>query len=651
MADSMAGGFHLLEPAWLLALLPLALLLWRVSRSGAGDSPWRRIIDARLQPLLVGSGDATRPRLALWLLGAGWLVAVIALANPAWEREPQPLLQTSKSRVIVLDLSRSMLAQDLKPNRLERARFKVEDILAQDEEGQIGLVVFAGDAFTVTPLTRDADTIRAQLRALEPSLMPSQGSRADRGLDQALELLRQAGVEKGQVILIADGVEGDLAADAAERIAGAGHSVSVLGIGTPEGAPIRDRLGNMLRERSGKPVIASLDEQALRSVALAGGGRYRTLAAGSSDIRDLLATPTDKGASEDVNDLRTAKWKERGPWLTLMLLPLAALAFRRGWLLGLLLVPLLAVPQREALAIGWDDLWQRSDQQAAEALAREEYERAAEIATDPAQRGSAAYKRGDYAAALEEYSKLEGADADYNRGNALARLGRFEEAIAAYDAALAQQPEMEDATFNKSAVEELLKAREQQQAQNPQQQESGEEQQESQQQQSQDQQQSDQQAQGGDTSAQQQQESQGGEQQQQGTEEQDSSDAQQQEAQSPDGEQGDEQQNQFARASEALDEQQEQSGGEEQEQFVSGEEPAGEPEQRAQQQQMQEQQPSDADDQRAPVSAEELTSEEQMAAQQWLRRIPDDPGGLLRRKFLHQYQQRGRVQPRQGQGY
>ena len=138
-----------------------------------------------LLPLLLDDQKTQRSRIPLWLLSLGWLLAVLALADPAWEQQPQPLRQTGTSRVIVLDLSRSMLAPDLKPSRLVRARFKVEDILAHDAEGQTGLVVFAGDAFTVSPLTRDADTIRAQLRALDPSIMPSQGSRADLGLLKA----------------------------------------------------------------------------------------------------------------------------------------------------------------------------------------------------------------------------------------------------------------------------------------------------------------------------------------------------------------------------------------------------------------------------------------------------------------------------------
>ena len=162
----MPEQFHFIQPGWLLALLPLALLLWRVSQHSSATNPWRKIVDTRLLPLLTQDQGMGNNHFPLWLLASGWLLAVLALADPTWEQQPLPLIQTSASRVIVLDLSRSMLAEDLQPSRLVRARFKVEDILSQDEEGQTGLVVFAGDAFSVTPLTRDTDTIRAQLKAL-----------------------------------------------------------------------------------------------------------------------------------------------------------------------------------------------------------------------------------------------------------------------------------------------------------------------------------------------------------------------------------------------------------------------------------------------------------------------------------------------------
>ncbi len=655
----MLEHFHFIQPLWLLALLPLAAVLWLIARRGHSHTPWRKLVDAQLLPLLLDGQKTQRPQLPIWLLSIGWLLAVLALADPTWEQQPRPLLQTSTSRVIVLDLSRSMLVPDLKPSRLVRARFKVEDILAHDAEGQTGLVVFAGDAFAVAPLTRDADTIRAQLKALDPSIMPSQGSRADLGLLKALELLQQGGVKSGQVILIADGVEGDRAAVAAARLHSSGYDVSVLGVGTADGAPIPDGRGGTLRDTEGKPLTPRLENAALASVAESGGGRYTSLRGDQGDLDYLLQSDTADGDSIQSDDLQAQKWKEQGPLLAVFLLPLAALAFRRGWILGILLCAGTLVPPEPAMALGWDRLWQRNDQQAAQALYSGDYEQAARLAEDPAQRGSALYKQGDFEDALKEFTTVPGADAAYNRGNALARLNRYKEAISAYDQALELQPDMQDALANKAAVEELL---------NRQRQESSDQQEDQEQSSQQDQASSSQddaeQQDNEGQSSQEEQAASGQDDTQQGQNEQvdsdssrnheDTAQSQESEASDPQTDEQEKTENQFAEANRQLDKGRD---DEQPEQERNESQPESDDEQERTDQQVAEQ--SQPTGEQAPPQesqprseAEALNNEEQMAAQQWLRRIPDDPGGLLRRKFLYQYRQRsGRADGAGQQGW
>ncbi len=457
----MLEAFHFIHPLWLLALAPLTLLAWHACRPG-GDNPWRRIVDARLLPLLmVGQLTAKGGRDMIWLVAAGWLIATLALADPTWQRKPQPVFQTNAARVVVLDLSTSMNADDLKPSRLARARYKVEDVLSLGAEGQTGLVVYAGDAFTVAPLTRDANTIRAQLNALAPNLMPSDGSRADLGLLKAEELLHHAGMSTGQVLLIADGVAPDaLAATerAAARLKGDGYRVSVLGVGTPAGGPLPDAQGSLVRDAHGQVVMARMDTAALKAVAQAGGGTDLSVNAGIDALRSWIDSHgAAQVAGTERSDLSAQGWKEEGPLLALLLLPLAALAFRRNWLLGVMLLPLLVMHPRDAMASTWGDLWQRPDQQAARSLSAGDYARAAQVAPDAERRGSAEYKRGNYQLALDNFSHASGGDAEYNRGNALAKLGQYADAISAYDKALQGDPGNADARFNKAAVETLLK--------------------------------------------------------------------------------------------------------------------------------------------------------------------------------------------------
>jgi Ca-activated chloride channel family protein len=591
-------AFHFLQPLWFLALVPALLLLWFLHQPAMKETAWRRVCDAGLLPHLLTRPDASASQLPLWLLGFGWLLVVIALADPVWEKQPQPVFRNEAARVVVLDLSNSMLSPDLKPSRLVRARYKVADILGQHPDGQTGLVVFAGNAFAVTPLTSDAETIRALLDPLEPALMPSQGSRVDLGLQKAGQLLRQAGLPRGEILLVTDGYNGQRAIDAAGELKQAGYRTSVLGVGTAAGAPIPVTGGGFLRDGQGEIVMPLLDQQALRALASAGGGSYATISTSDTDIQRLLLQSAP-GMADVVasNDHSTDIWQSHGSLLVLLLLPLAALAFRRGWVMMLLVTvsATLSTPQ-PAMAVGWDDLWLRPDQQAVRALQAGDPEQAAQLADDPALRGTAAYQAEDYEQALDAFAGSTGTDADYNQGNALARLQRYEEAIAAYDRALTSKPGMADAVHNRAEVEKLLQQQQQQE----------QEQKEEQQQEQGDQQQGDQQGE--------QDESQGdraeGEQQQgeQGTE---------QEA-GQDGEQTEQQAEQQAEGSESNKESEGEQQAEQQRADTAGEE---------------------GDQQAEAAEANPLDSEEKQAAEQWLRRIPDDPGGLLRRKFLYQYRQ------------
>ncbi len=682
----MPEMFHFQHPLWLLALLPLALLVWWIGDPASRDGAWQRICDARLLPYLLINQPHARHRLPVWLLAAGWLVTVVALADPVWEKQPQPVFRSEAARVVVLDLSRSMAAPDLAPSRLERARYKVEDVLRRSQEGQVGLVVFAGDAFVVSPLTNDAKTITELLQALEPGLMPVQGSRADLGLRKAGDLLKQAGVARGQILLVTDGDEGR-AIDAARDLRRQGYTVSVLGVGTKQGAPLPDGKGGYVHDDAGAIVVPRLDVASLRALAAAGGGRYATITGNDADL-DALLTPMAPRLDTKVKQsgLKTDVWVSRGPWLVVLLLPLAALAFRRGWLLVLVLLVAgtVSVPG-PAMAASWNDLWVRPDQQAAQALAGGDNARAAELATDPSQRGTAEYRAGHYEQALKDFSRASGTDAEYNRGNALARLGHYKEALAAYDKALAAQPGMEDALHNKASVEALLRQQKKKQ----------------QQQQQQGSQKGKQQGKQG--SQQHQQTGKNGSQHDQPQGKQGSSQGRQQGKQSsaspspsaqtngkggeaatrqeahgasPKADKGKKDSStQSAQAGESRANKAKQQasadarrGG--RQNTVDNTQPAGQggdeqntdknpaadseitgPGAGAFRKKAAASQPateSKADGETAkkpeppgaPAAADTQTSEEQQAMEQWLRRIPDDPGGLLRRKFLYQYRQR-----------
>ena len=455
---AMPFDAHFLRPLWLLAILPLALLLailWRQRQAGA--SIWRDLVDPHLLPhLLVGEEGKSR-RWPLVLLGLGWSLAALALAGPVWERLPQPVFSTASQRVILLDLSPSMNAADLPPSRLARARFELLDLLNASTEGQVALLAFGPEPFVVSPLTGDARTIAAQVPQLTTDLIPVPGPRrTDLALKQAGEMLERAQGEGGDIVLITDGV-GELAAsrEIAQRLQAAGHRLSVLAVGTTKGAPVPSSTGGFLQDDAGGLQLARLQPETLRELARAGKGRYLEAEVGDRDTLALIAAGPEPGERIAETALTADQWREEGPWLLLALLPLAALAFRRGWLLPVLLLALI-LPPRPGFAVGWSDLWSRPDQRAAREFEAGDAPAAADQFRDPSWRAAARYRSGDYPAALEDLAGLEDPEADYNRGNALARLGQFQEAVDAYEAALKHNPDQADARHNLELVRRLL---------------------------------------------------------------------------------------------------------------------------------------------------------------------------------------------------
>lgn len=471
------SAFHFLRPWWLLlalAWVPLAVFLWRADRDGAR---WRRLADAALLPhLLEGSGKARH--MGAWLLAAACALTTLALAGPTWERLPRPLYGKGAAQVVAVSLSRRMLAGDVTPDRMQRVRYKVHDLLHANAGGRNGLVAYAGEAFVVAPLTTDAHALDDLLDALSPQVMPVHGDAPAKGIRQGVALLEQAGMHGGSLVLVTDKVDA-AAVDAARRARAKGVRVSVLGVGGTRGVPVTLPDGSLLKDAAGHVVMARQDARSLRALAAAGGGIYVPMSDDRADIEALAGQLRAGHRPAAAASGQADQWRDMGPWLLLPVLLLAALAFRRGWLLVLALacLPCIAPPARAAEAApapaasvagkgsrasapSWHDRWSawwlNPDQRAARALAAGQPGKAQRLAQSPGLRGTAAYRAGDYAGAARAFARAPGADAAYNLGNALAREGRYKDAIAAYDKALELRPGMADARANRKAVEDWL---------------------------------------------------------------------------------------------------------------------------------------------------------------------------------------------------
>ncbi|MBY0377409.1 MAG: VWA domain-containing protein, partial [Gammaproteobacteria bacterium] len=192
---------HWLRPWWLVAILPVILLFIPLTLQTWRNNAWHKACDPHLLPHLLVVSNTRTFFIKKSLLCCGFLLAIIALAGPCYKTIEAPVFQTNTSRVIVFDLSAAQWANDIAPNRLTRARFKLLDLLQALEEGQTGLVVFTAAPFMVSPLTSDTQTISAQINELSPDIMPVQGYQLSLALLKAQSLLQKAGAKKGDIIV------------------------------------------------------------------------------------------------------------------------------------------------------------------------------------------------------------------------------------------------------------------------------------------------------------------------------------------------------------------------------------------------------------------------------------------------------------------
>ena len=564
---------------------------------------WEKIVEPHLLQFLATTPATQKTSLLPWIMCFTGTLLLLALAGPVREKVPQPLLQKSQARVLVLDLSFSMLATDIKPTRIDRARFKLEDLLKRFVEGDTALIAYAGEAFVISPLTHDPATIAALLPGLRPNIMPVPGSRAEHAFSLAANLLSRSKSGSGHIIWITDGIEGqDFAA--LENTVGR-NRLSILAVGTESGSPVALSEGGFLKDKNGAIVIPKLNSQPLEKLAGIKQGSFTVLSIDDRDVEGIIEAETTATDFIEDEQLRSSdKWNEEGPWLLLLALPLAASLFRRGLLFSWSLLVLFGISSlpNSAQAFGWDDLWLRTDQQAEKLFQEGAEKEAAQLFENPEWKGTAAYRTGDYEKAIKEFSRKDGPLANFNRGNSLAFAGRLEEALAAYEKVLAENPKHEDALFNHDLIEKILQ--EQQKKQQNKKADKGKENEQRKNKQDQQQDSSKADVEQNEKSS-----------QQSSAEKQDSGDPQSStEEKNNDKKQSNEGEKNLNDKTESTEAKKNEN---EQEKNIASED------------------------------EQELTADErsrQQTLEQWLRKIPDDPGRLLRNKMQREYQRRGKQQ-------
>ena len=457
-------SLHFIRPEWLWALLPLIGLLIALHKTQGTNTAWSRYIAPHLAHLLVDTGKK-QSNFSVITIAIIWLLTVTALSGPAISKQSLPVFASTQGRVIVMDMSLSMYATDLTPNRLSQARYKATDLIKSLNEGETGLIAYAGDAFTISPLTRDKSTLLNLLPNLSPDIMPVAGSNIAAALTKAKELLEQGGHIKGDIVLFSDGIKQSQIADAKKALSGSEYRLAIMTFGTAQGAAVRLPNGELLRDNSNQIVVAKTNFNHLSELASHFHGIVTQNRADDSDTKDIENWLSTDDTAKLTNQ-QGETWKDLGPYFALLILPLMLLSFRKQFSVTALILGLNLVQPNQAYAMDMQSLWKTQDQQAQHAYDKKDYQQAADKFNNPQWKASADYKAGSFQKALKGFEQDTSAQGLYNQGNSLMHLNQYDEAEKRYQQALDKNPNFADAKQNLDLAKKLQQQKKQQKQSN-----------------------------------------------------------------------------------------------------------------------------------------------------------------------------------------
>lgn len=428
--------FHFLRPYWLLALVIPVLLFGMIMGKTYVQSAWSKVCDKNLLDFLLVKGSGQKGNYLKYSMPFSALFLVIALAGPTWMKKDNPALSMDNPVMILLNMSGEMWNKDVSPNRISRAKYVVKDLTSTLKNTESGLIVYSREPFVITPLTEDGAIIDNLLPALEMNIMPQDGDRLDRAVDLATERMKNVGFSNGNIIVLTSniGERFDKVLESAAKASHEGFDVNIINMNSAE-------------------------NDKLKMVANKGNGVYLSYNQSLSSLIDKINDITMKEIKQSQN-MQTV-WTDSGWYFLWFPLILLLGYFRRG-LIFLFILGMFEAYSNTASA-NW---FLNNNQQGLKNFEKQNYDVAADKFTDQRWKGAALYKKGDYAAAYESFSKKDDAVALYNQGNALAKMGKIDEAIKKYEEALQKKQKFPDAKFN---LEYLKKQKQQQQKQQSQQ--------------------------------------------------------------------------------------------------------------------------------------------------------------------------------------
>ncbi|WP_075591283.1 vWA domain-containing protein [Labilibacter marinus] len=443
-------AFHFLRIEYLWAGTIVLLIIFIGFLFYKSSDAWKKNISKQLQPYVIQKGTNWKPRLIRISIVLMFTLGFLSFLGPTWHQVKTPTKQVESKLIIALDLSQSMLVKDISPNRLERAKFKIQDLLKANPRAETCLLVFAGSSHVAIPFTTDYKIILDQLDGLQPKMMPIVGTEFNALFNKIGKLL---GNNKAQakILLLTDDLE-DISLEQVSIFLGQRNvQLYLYPFATPTGGVIPSFKKN-----------SAIDEAKLQSFAEMDRVNILQMTLDASDVNDLAKAISDDLVFEDETEKQEENWQDDGYWLVIPLAFIFLLSFRRGWTINglILLVGLSSCSGDNKLNkanFEFKDLWYTKEYQAQQAYDAEKYYTAAAEFNDPMRKGVAYFKAGDFVSARTAFEQDTSVNALYNLGLTYAQMGELQQAQAIFEKVLERDPNNKNASQN---VEQIIVARE-----------------------------------------------------------------------------------------------------------------------------------------------------------------------------------------------
>ncbi len=432
--------FHFLRPQWLWLFIPVGMLVFLGLWGRKSKQIWQKAIASHLRPFMIIKGNRFATTGPLMVFSVVSSLMILSAAGPTWKKVDVPGAKSEAILLVALDLSPSMLVDDVSPNRLERAKFKIRDLLEANPGSKVGLMVYAGTAHQVVTPCVDYKLITYQLESLSPGIMPAAGTNLRAALAMADTMLSRTEAPS-TLFLVTDNLEQGDAGLIGAFASQTGNGVEILALATLQGGRIPARVKGTYEKENGEFVFSKLDQNILFELQKMPGIHVNTLSMENDDM-DVIAKNVRENLEFRTTDEESEEdWEEMGFLLLWPAILLFLFWFRRGWMIQMCILAAVITTSCSSPVESWQYLWYSDDYRGQKAVDEGDFQRASDQFNSLPHKGAAYYKAGDYESAIQVFLQDSSANGMYNLGLAYAASGQNEMAMEALLIAQKLQPD------------------------------------------------------------------------------------------------------------------------------------------------------------------------------------------------------------------